>query len=270
MATLKNTIINDTGYITMPSGTTDQRPSPVAGMLRYNTDIQNIEYYNGSKWQFSDQGSGYTKSNLTLYLDAGNTSSYTGNGTKWYDLSGNNKHALMSASNPPVFTSVSGVDCFQATDLSGQNFYVSNYTFPTTGRTYECWIYQTAVNIGYQTWMDDNLSERVLFGLLNDSFIVYPSISLASQITTGVWYQVAFTMVGDVGSTVISYKNGASIGSGTYGYNLASGTGTLYIMGDTGGEVMSGYCAIVRTYNRVLSAAEILQNFNADRARFGL
>ena len=265
MATLKNTTINDTGYITKPSGNTAQRPSAANGMIRYNTDIQNIEYYNGSKWQHSDQNTGHVRNSLLLHLDAGDTKSYTGTGTTWYDISGNNKNAVMSASNPPVFTTLDGVKCFQASDLSGQNFYVSNYTFPNSGRTYEMWINQTSVSIGYQTWMDDNLSERVLFGLYNDTFYVYPSIAIGSAITTGVWTHVAFTMVGDVGTTVIGYKNGTSIVTGTFGYALASGTGTLYIMGDTGGEIMSGYCALARTYNRVLSANEILQNYNAER-----
>ena len=40
MATLKNTIIDDTGYIQLPVGTTAQRPvSPVAGMVRFNTTL---------------------------------------------------------------------------------------------------------------------------------------------------------------------------------------------------------------------------------------
>jgi hypothetical protein len=51
MANLKNTIINDTGFLQMPSGTTAQRPaSPAQGMIRWNTDHQIQEYYNGSIW----------------------------------------------------------------------------------------------------------------------------------------------------------------------------------------------------------------------------
>lgn len=50
MATLKNTKIDDTGFIRLPSGTTAQRPSsPSPGMIRYNnTGIS--EYYNGTTW----------------------------------------------------------------------------------------------------------------------------------------------------------------------------------------------------------------------------
>ena len=52
MATLKNTTIDDTGFITLPSGTTAQRPaSPVVGMYRYNTDLGRTEWWNGTIWQ---------------------------------------------------------------------------------------------------------------------------------------------------------------------------------------------------------------------------
>ena len=50
MATLKNTIINDTGYLQVPSGTDNQRPGAVSGtavvgMLRYNSQRGNLETY---------------------------------------------------------------------------------------------------------------------------------------------------------------------------------------------------------------------------------
>lgn len=51
MATLKNLTVNDTGFLRLPSGTTAQRPgSPVAGMVRYNTDLSSNEFYTGSEW----------------------------------------------------------------------------------------------------------------------------------------------------------------------------------------------------------------------------
>lgn len=48
MASLKNTTINDTGFLQLPSGTDAQRPSPVNGMMRYNTTSGQVEIYNGS------------------------------------------------------------------------------------------------------------------------------------------------------------------------------------------------------------------------------
>ena len=52
MANLKNTQINDTGFLQLPAGTIAQRPSsPQEGMIRYNTDFNQTEYYDGSAWR---------------------------------------------------------------------------------------------------------------------------------------------------------------------------------------------------------------------------
>jgi len=41
-----------TGYFDLPSGTTAQRPaSPVAGMIRHNTTLTTVEFYDGVSWQ---------------------------------------------------------------------------------------------------------------------------------------------------------------------------------------------------------------------------
>jgi hypothetical protein len=48
MASLKNTIINDTGYIQLPSGTDAQRPTGSNGMIRFNTSSGSVELYNGN------------------------------------------------------------------------------------------------------------------------------------------------------------------------------------------------------------------------------
>jgi len=46
MANLKNTTINDTGFLQLPSGTTAQRPGSAAtGQMRYNTTTNLVEWY---------------------------------------------------------------------------------------------------------------------------------------------------------------------------------------------------------------------------------
>ena len=51
MATLKNTTINDTGYLTLPNGTTAQRPvTPSNGMIRVNTSTNALEGYILGSW----------------------------------------------------------------------------------------------------------------------------------------------------------------------------------------------------------------------------
>ena len=52
MATLKNTTIDDTGFLKVATGTTAQRPgSPEVGMIRFNTNEGHIEIYDGTTWK---------------------------------------------------------------------------------------------------------------------------------------------------------------------------------------------------------------------------
>ena len=52
MATLKNTTVNDTGHLTVATGSTAQRPAvPALGMMRYNTSLQVLEQYTENGWQ---------------------------------------------------------------------------------------------------------------------------------------------------------------------------------------------------------------------------
>ena len=49
MAQLKNTTINDTGFLQLPSGTTAQRPSGAQnGQMRYNTTLGHAEWYDAT------------------------------------------------------------------------------------------------------------------------------------------------------------------------------------------------------------------------------
>lgn len=49
MASLQKTSINDDGFFRVPIGNSAQRPgSPQAGMLRWNTTLANLEYYNAN------------------------------------------------------------------------------------------------------------------------------------------------------------------------------------------------------------------------------
>jgi hypothetical protein len=53
MANLKNTVIDDTGNLKLPTGTSAQRPgSPIAGQFRYNTSLGIVEAYTGGANQW--------------------------------------------------------------------------------------------------------------------------------------------------------------------------------------------------------------------------
>ena len=50
MATLKNTSIQDTGNLTLPAGSTEQRPTTATGQMRFNTSTGKVELYNSNAW----------------------------------------------------------------------------------------------------------------------------------------------------------------------------------------------------------------------------
>lgn len=208
-------------------------------------------------------------SGLMCNLDSTNPKSYPGTGTTWFDTSGNGYQATMSNMSAANWVSYNGVRTFETNDTSNQGFRITDFPFPQSGRTYEIWINSKSYDIGWQTWFDDGGGERVLFGTATNSIFVYPAADFTGNLVAGVWYQLAYTMTGGLGSTIVGYKNGSSVGTGTYGFSIAT-TGTLFILGDAGSEITSCYCAIARIYNRVLSTQEIQQNYIAGKSKFGL
>lgn len=97
MADLKNTVISDVGAITLPKGTTAQRPTnPPEGAMRYNTDLGYTECYWKGYW--FDLATGAHKpvmTDLVAHFDANHPDSNTGSGSIWYDISGNNNNASL-------------------------------------------------------------------------------------------------------------------------------------------------------------------------------
>lgn len=73
MASLKNTVIDDTGYLGLPIGTTAQRPAnPANGYMRINSTTNYIEvYYNGgSMGLITLYGTDLSASQVTQNYDA--------------------------------------------------------------------------------------------------------------------------------------------------------------------------------------------------------
>lgn len=107
MAELKNTVINDTGAISLPSGTTAQRPSnPPEGSVRYNTDLGYTEIYANRAWSDLAHGRGIylPRDDLVLELSYDDPASWPGSGTTWFDTSGNGHDFRLSTTAGTVET----------------------------------------------------------------------------------------------------------------------------------------------------------------------
>jgi hypothetical protein len=51
MATLQTTTFTDNGYVTLPVGNSGNRPTPTAGMIRINTAMNMMEFYDNTGWR---------------------------------------------------------------------------------------------------------------------------------------------------------------------------------------------------------------------------
>lgn len=71
MATLKNLTINDTGAITVPPGTTAQRPNVANGQIRRNTTTGITEMYSDGQWRTVSGNIGTTATGGTITTAGG-------------------------------------------------------------------------------------------------------------------------------------------------------------------------------------------------------
>lgn len=110
------------------------------------------------------------------------------------------------------------------------------------------------------------------FGLWNGTGITSDS---GTALSYGTWYHMALTYNG---TTVKGYINGTEVASATVVYDsphddgetahyLLFGAGTETNMGD--GSYFAGGLGESRIYNKSLSLAEVLENFNTTKARYG-
>jgi len=97
--------------------------------------------------------------------------------------------------------------------------------------------------------------------------------STNNPIVSGVWNHAIAVLDKSV-NQVIFYVNGIQAGTPrplSETGSIDPGSGYVYwVGGDKGGTEMNGVIAISRQYNRALSQQEIIQNYNATKARFGL
>jgi len=225
-------------------------------------------------------GAPVVDSSLKLWLDAGQTTSYSGSGATWTDLSGNGNNGTLV--NSPTFISNDGGGCIQ---LDGSNDHI---TLPVTGfapasLTIDYWIKRISDN-GYFWLIDnsDNPELRMLFtssGKLQVYFYDdggYFSTSLSTTtFSTGSWYNITVTLTNGSQNVYINGNQEIITTTGVY-TGGPSGNAGEHTLGtyNRPGAGYGGYANVrigsYRFYNRVLTAAEITQNYNALQSRYGL
>jgi len=240
---------------------------------------------------------GLVTEGLILNLDSTNTDSYPGTGTVWTDLSGKGHH--FDLVNGPTFSTDDGGTI--VTD--GANDYIKsqgnideenagNSTFAyvkctnLTTSSYSGQYYTWFITKGFNNSAQNNISmlfdvstsdwstygyASPHFGLTNSSFTSIGGLSgwdltPVPQIEEGEWYYVGFTTDGASGGTCTMYVNGVSVGTWSIsGERTPTTNKPMVLASDQWSRSfgMPGSNRNYHMYNRELSAAEVLQNYNA-------
>jgi len=205
---------------------------------------------------------GIVQDGLVLNLDAGVRDSYD-SGTTWRDLKGGNNGTL---TNGPTFDKANGGNIV----FDGSNDRIVTTTNISLGSTFSAFFmlkfdgYDTVLaggsgyaSGGYILYVAG--SSLMYFSPTNGFGTVNPGLS------TNQWTHLGITRNG---TSCTFYKNGTSLGTSSCGNgSLSIGAIGAY----TGGTFpFNGSMSSFVVYNKELSAAEVLQNFNATRHRFGI
>lgn len=219
-------------------------------------------------------GPSIVKSGLVLELDAGNTKSYPGTGTTWFDKSELNTNGTLF--NGPTFNTGSGGSIV----LDGVDDYINiPVGYPSTPTlTYQLWVRMTAFTnpftsiISFNTWVPgyvhfNFINGQVTFSLNGNNptdinFGLFPSLD--------TWFNLA-VVYNATAKTISLYYNGILYNSQSYTTALATVVQPYRIGSwDGGSRFLNGRIANVNIYTSALSAQEVLQNFTALKSRFGL
>lgn len=129
------------------------------------------------------------------------------------------------------------------------------------------WFEKGAVNTQYSLFQQGGVIQwRQYFS--SGQGVTNLSTTTATYLNTSNWFQIVGTFVS--GSRIL-YINGVQVNSDTQAGTISTNSSGITI-GEYGGGGYryNGNIAIVRIYNRALSAAEVKQNFNALRGRFNI
>jgi len=226
---------------------------------------------------------GIITANLSMNLDA---ATYT-SGLTWTDSSGNGRNANIAGA-----VSTYTVNGYNVIRFNGSAFANAYLGFGTTlntsaGYTFEVWAQPAASSTSYTLlgewqnntvdsgWTDAQMgflsNNRISAGYYSGATAIAPTVT-----SGGTWYNIVFTYNGVNNGNL--YVNGSKVA--TTGYVAKSNpTSTFLSLGKpdgVGGYIggvtnnFTGNIGAWRVYNRTLTDAEITQNFNALRGRYGI
>ena len=204
---------------------------------------------------------------LTLQLDASSTTSYPGSGNTWYDLVSPQQNITLV--NSPTYTSTSP----SYFSFNGSNQYGTGTgpVLSTTSYTKSVWFYLNSYtdnnlvsseNGGHFMYMAG--TNRMYCGHTDwPSYNAFPS-NFTFALNT--WYYAALTFNTTDGMKL--YVNGVLDSTYTANKSPMTGNDSTNVGVFGGGNFLNGRIARVFCYNKSLSDAEVLENYNGTKDPF--
>ena len=219
----------------------------------------------------------YVTANLVMNLDAGLTSSFSGN-TSWIDTVNGLTFTL---SGSPTFSSNNG-GYLNFVPASAQWASSPNQSFGSLQKyTVEVWHYFTNTNSGGLPCIltelytgggviNFSLGSDTTTGLQNGFYNGSWRNTSAYTLTPNTWNHIVGTANGVTGNINLYVNNVQVAGTNSVGTLTSSGNGIRLMRRWDGAEYWGGRLGVVRIYNTEFGNTQIAQNYNAVRSRFGL
>ena len=221
-------------------------------------------------------GSSVASSGMTVCIDPANIKSYPGSGTTLFDVTrnGNNGTIQTGASYSSGYVSLDGSTGYI---LLGP---IAGIGIATSSFTMGIWVYPTGASGNIVSMSSTNPT-----GLWNEPPIratgqqfqghIYPNTYLTYNYNLNTWYYLTLVFDYAAGAQYF-YVNGVLAGSTTGITYSSSGLSNYLFLGqanpganNTG--MFPGRIGLFQVYGlKALTAAEVLQNFNAVRGRYGV
>jgi len=253
----------------------------------YATANQCLTYYAGQtdKMCVNRDYEGIITDGLVLNLDAGFTPSYPKDGTTWYDVGGSNNGTLI---NGPTFDLTNGgsivfdgsndiINLASSNNLTGNNL---------QNMTVEMWLKYTSTSVMYaysikRSSIDSTLISitcnqdvggsqgRLGFLVRNYNDTNHEWITHNGGYNDGNWHHICGVIDG---TNRILYIDGSQKNSSTGGIQSVSNNTAIATIGGfaTSNITFNGNISSARFYRKSLTPSEVLQNYNAQKGRFGL
>jgi hypothetical protein len=239
---------------------------------------------------------------LVLNLDAGDVTSYPGSGTVWTDtVSGrvfdlyNGGRTSPVKTDPPTYNSGNG-GYIQFTNSKFQWAYCTNALPDINSYTVEGWWNLDNVNTSLSVFdlISDRFNSRYNYGLgmgrlTSNKFQLYhlkagqlPKVDSTNNantyFNTGWWHicgtynnstsKMNLYINGALAATEVTIGGGTTPLSGNAGIHMATRGDTTNPT--TQSNFLNGGIAVARIYNVALTGTQVVQNYDVQRARFGL